>query len=253
MVVYSYFFYEIKNRFFLLFLTGLSVILASYSYKEVLLFFICSNPQFSFIYTSITEVLSMYVKLISFITNQVILVYFFFHFLVFLAPGLYDKEYYLIKLVFRSSLFMFISSILFFNVVLFPLSCEFFLSFQDTIFKSLNIYFEAKIDDYFRFYTVLYHICCFYFQFFLFLVFLLYNLDKELKEIKLFRKLFYFLFSIISILVVPTDFLGQVLFCFILVFFYELLVFNFLLRRVSGIFYLFFKQANTENSQLPLL
>jgi sec-independent protein translocase protein TatC len=246
MVIYSYFFNEIKNRFFLLFLTGLSVIVASYSYKEVLLFFVCSNSQFSFIYTSITEVLSIYIKLISFITNQVILIFFFFHFLVFLGPGLYDKEYYQIKLMFRSSLFLFVSSTLFFNVVLFPLSCEFFLSFQYTIFKSLNIYFEAKIDDYFRFYIILYYICYFYFQFFLFLVFFLYSLDKELKEIKLFRKLFYFLFSILSIVIIPTDFFGQILFCLVLIFFYELLVFNFLLTKSRNLLFVF-KQASTEN------
>jgi Sec-independent protein secretion pathway component TatC len=237
MVIYSYFFCEIKNRFFLLFLTGLSVIVASYFYKEVLLFFICSNSQFSFIYTSITEVLSIYVKLISFITNQVLLIYFFFHVLVFLAPGLYDKEYYQLKLIFYLNVFLLVFSILFFNAILFPLSCEFFLSFQHVIFKPLNLYFEAKIDDYFRFYTVLYYLCYFYFQFFIFLFFFFYNLDKELKEIKLSRKLFYFLFCILSIVIIPTDFFGQVLFCFLLVFFYELLIFNFLLSKIWNSFF----------------
>lgn len=233
---YSYFFREIKNRFFLLFLTGLSVVVASYLYKEVLLFFICSNSQFSFIYTSITEVLSIYVKLVSFITNQVLLVYFFFHFLVFLAPGLYDKEYYQIKLILYLTIFLLVFSNVLFNAILFPLSCEFFLSFQHIIFKSLNLYFEAKIDDYFKFYIILYYICYFYFQFFIFLFFVFYNLDKELKEIKLFRKLFYFLFGILSIVIIPTDFSGQVLFCFILVFFYELLVFNYILKQVWNSF-----------------
>jgi sec-independent protein translocase protein TatC len=239
MAVYSYFLYEIKNRFFLLFLTGLSTLVASYLYKEVLLFFICSNSQFSFIYTSITEVLSIYVKLISFITNQVLLVYFFFHFLVFLAPGLYDKEYYNIKLVFSLSVLMLVFSIMFFNILLFPLSCEFFLSFQHVIFKPLNLYFEAKIEDYFRFYILLYYICYFYFQFFIFLVFLFYGLDQELKEIKLFRKLFYFLFCVLTLIAVPTDLFGQFLFCLTLVLFYELFIFNFLLAKVWNSFLYF--------------
>lgn len=236
MVVYSYFFYEIKNRFSLLFLTGLSVILVSYFYKEVLVYFVCSNSKFSFIYTSITEVFSIYIKLVSFLANQVTLIFFFFHFIVFLAPGLYDNEYYQLKLVYNLSLFLFVFSALLFNTILFPLSCEFFLSFQHVIFIPLNFYFEAKIDDYFKFYITLHYICYFYFQFFFFLVLFLYNFDKELKEIKLYRKLFYFLFSILSIVIVPIDFLGQVLFCFILIFFYEVLIFNFLLYRIWNSF-----------------
>jgi sec-independent protein translocase protein TatC len=237
MIVYSYFLNEIKNRLFLLFLTGLSVLITSYLYKEVLLFFICSNSQFSFIYTSITEVFSIYVSLISFITNQVFLVFFFFHFVIFLAPGLYDKEYFQVKLIFYLNISLLVFLAFFFNVILFPLSCEFFLSFQHIIFKSLNFYFEAKINDYFSFYLIFYYICYFYFQIFIFLAFFFYYLDQELKEIKLFRKLFYFLFCIFPIITIPTDILSQVLFCFVLIFFYEFLVFSSLLIKVWNSFF----------------
>ena len=232
MIVYSYFFREIKNRFFLLLITGLSVTIISYLYKEVLLFFIYSNSPFSsYISTTITGIFSVYIKLISFINNQVLLIYFFFHLLIFLGPGLYDSEYYYIKIFLYINFCIFFFSILFFNIILFPLSCEFFLSFQHFIFKPLNFYFEAKIDDYLSFYIVMHYFCYFYFQSFIFLALIFYGLDQELKEIKFFRKLFYFLFSTFSITIIPTDLIGQILFCFSLFFLYEFVIFNFLLTK----------------------
>jgi len=231
MSLYSIFFCELKNRFFLLLLTGLSVIVVSYWYKEAMLFAICSNTPFSFIYTSVTEVFSIYLTLIFFITNQVLATYCFFHFLVFLAPGLYDNEYYLIKMLFYANLCLFVLLMLIFNLVLFPLSCDFFLSFQHVIFKPLNFYFEAKINDYFRFYIILYDVCYLYFQIFFFLNFFFYILDQKLQDIKLFRKLFYFLFCTFCITAVPMDILGQVTFFFSLAFFYELLILKFVFRR----------------------
>lgn len=228
---YSHFFYEIKNRFFLLIITVISITLTTYFYKETLLFTICLNSSFSFIYTNITEVFSIYMKLISFVCNQVILGYFLFHFLIFLSPGLYKKEYYYLKIFFYLNFITVIFSIFFFNLIMFPFSCNFFLSFQNIIFKSLNFYLEAKINDYLNFYIILYYTCFFYFQFFVCLGTFFYILERKLKEIKFFRKLFYFLFYAISLFIYSFDLTGQTLFCISFFFFYELLIFNVLIKK----------------------
>jgi Sec-independent protein secretion pathway component TatC len=230
-IIYFFFFDEIKNRGLLLFITAITVVLSSYLYKEALLFSVCSKSSFSYIYTNITEIFSTYVKLISFITNQVVLIYFFFHCFVFLSPGLYDKEYIKIKVFFYFNIFTTIFSICFFNIVLFPISCDFFLSFQNTIFKPLNFYFEAKITDYFNFYIGFYYLCFFYVQVFIFLICFFYILDQRMEEIKFYRKLFYFLFFIFSIFISYFDVALQVLLFINLLLFYEITILKFLLTK----------------------
>lgn len=208
----------------MLFLTGLSVFIVSYLYKEVILFAIFSkSPFYSYICTSITGIFSVYTTLTLFITNQVLLFYFIFHILIFLGPGLYDYEYYYIKMVFYINFIVFILSFLCFNTVIFPFSCNFFLSFQHVIFKSLNFYLETKIDDYVNFYLIAYYTCYFYFQLFVLLIFVIFCI-KEFKNIKFFRKFFYFLFCIFYILWIPNDIILQLCFCFISLFFFEILI-----------------------------
>ena len=79
------YFLEIKNRFFLIFIVWLSIILTSYLYKEIILFSIIQrniskniNHQidiFYFIFTDVTEILSVYLKLITFLNLQIICAY----------------------------------------------------------------------------------------------------------------------------------------------------------------------------------
>jgi len=217
--MYWYLFQEIKYRLFMLFLTGLSVFIVSYLYKEVLLFYIFSkSPFYSYIYTSVTGIFSVYTTVTLFVTNQVILFYFIFHILIFLGPGLYDYEYYYLKMILYINSIIFILSFLVFNGFIFPLSCNFFLSFQHVIFKSLNFYLETKIDDYLKFYVISYYACYFYFQIFVFLIFVFFYL-KDSKDFKVYRKLFYFLFCIIYILMIPADILLQFFFVLVQFFF----------------------------------
>lgn len=243
-MIYIYYL-EIKNRCLLLSITWFSTILVSYYYKEVLLF-VCLKPGiynnnsaiFYFIFTDIKEVFSVYIKLMFFLGNQVLIFYVLFHFLAFITLGLYKFEYRYLKLVFFSSIFFWFFSLIIFNKILFPISLNFFLSFQlSTILKSLNLHFEAKLNEYLNFYIMFYYICTFYCQIFVIIVFFFDYINKNLKLIKQFRKVFYYLFVFFSTLITPPDVISQILFSVCLVFIYESLIF-------INIFVLIFKKFN---------
>nr|YP_010233623.1 SecY-independent transporter protein [Pleurosigma inscriptura]QSZ78240.1 SecY-independent transporter protein [Pleurosigma inscriptura] len=229
--MYKYYL-ELKNRFLLLSLTWVSTLLICYFYKEVLLF-ICLKPSFYnnnfifyFIFTDIKEIFSVYFKLIIFLSNQVLMFYLIFHILAFIALGLYKFEYRYLTLVFCTSIFFWFFSLLIFNKILFPISLNFFLSFQLlTSFKSLNLHFEAKLSEYLNFYIMFYYICTFYCQIFIILLFFFDYINTDLKLIKRFRKLFYYLFIFLSTLVTPPDVVSQLLFSICLIWIYELLIF----------------------------
>ena len=230
-MIYKYYL-ELKNRCLLLSLTWVSTLLICYFYKEVLLF-ICLKPSFYnnnfifyFIFTDIKEIFSVYFKLIFFLSNQVLMFYLIFHILAFIALGLYKFEYRYLKLVFYTSIVFWLFSLIIFNKILFPISLNFFLSFQLlTSFKSLNLHFEAKLSEYLNFYTMFYYICTFYCQIFVILVFFFDYINTDLKLIKRFRKIFYYLFVFFSTLVTPPDVISQLLFSICLICIYELLIF----------------------------
>ena len=99
----SKYFLEIKNRLILLLITWFSTVLISYFYKETLLFiiiepntFISVNGPltlFYFIFTDVTEVLSVYLKLVTFLSFQILFFYVVYHFFCFLSPALFHLEY----------------------------------------------------------------------------------------------------------------------------------------------------------------
>lgn len=139
---------------------------------------------------------------------------------------MYNFEYRYLKLVFFTSIFFWLFSLVVFNKVLFPISLNFFLSFQSlTSFKSLNLHFEAKLNEYLNFYIMFYYICTFYCQIFVILVFFFDYINTNLNLIKRFRKVFYYLFVLLSTLVTPPDIISQVLFSVCLIFIYEILIF----------------------------
>lgn len=230
--MFSKYYLEIKNRFLLLILTWLSTVLLGYFYKEVLLFIcikpcICDNSFIIyFIFTDIKEVFSVYFKLIFFLGNQVLMLYFLFHFLSFLSLGLYKYEYRSLKLIFYTSIFFWFFSLFIFYKVVFPTSLNFFLSFQMlTSFKFLNFHFEAKLNEYFNLYIMFYYTCIFYCQIFVFLFIFFDYIYLNLKLIKRFRKVFYFSFIFFSTLVTPPDIVSQIIFSVFLIFIYEVLIF----------------------------
>lgn len=235
---------EIKNRVFLLFITHTFVVLITYYYKEILLFLMIkqsnniytlnsynADSPLHFIFTDVTEVLSVYINLVLFISVQVTAVFFCYHTFLFLSPAMFSKEYKFLLLLIKVIFFIWLLSTLAANLIIIPVTWNFFLSFQDLIAsKSFNIHFEAKLSEYVSFYISIYYICSLYFQVFVLILFFLNYLNTKINNIKKFRKIYYFGFVIFSTIISPPDVVSQVLLSFSFVLAYELALVIFLIK-----------------------
>ena len=136
---YYKYYLELRNRTFILFVTWLLTILVCYWYKETILFFVLNSANFFsktvltnyFIFTDLTEIFYVYLKLIVFVSNQMLLFSFFYHFFMFFSLGLYVLEYSRLKTLIQIFSISFLVSLLILNRILLPLSWEFFLTFQN--------------------------------------------------------------------------------------------------------------------------
>lgn len=233
------YFSEIKNRFFLLSITYLTVILTVYFYKEIIIFLIIqSKSKFDlnnldyFIFTDVTEIFSVYIKLILFSSTQIITVFFLYHLILFFIPALFKKEYFFIKFFFKLFFLVWIISSLIAIKILIPLSWNFFLSFQELIVQttSLNIYFEAKIIEYFYFYIYFYYLTFIYFQMGTLLIIIFNYFHVNLQIIKKFRKVYYFILILTSTFLC-FDINSQLFFSFLSILSYEIFIFIFCLNK----------------------
>ena len=242
MSIYKYYL-EIKNRFVLVMLSWISAILVSYCFKEFLLFTVVkynmhhsptsTQDMFYFIFTDVTEVFSVYIALIFFLSNQVLILSILYHLLMFIALGLYKSEYNYVKFVFKTSMFFFFLSVLVFNKIIFPFSWDFFLNFQNfVVLKSLTLHFEAKLSEYLNFYMIFYNICIFYFQTFVILILFFDYVKSELNVIKRLRKTFYYFFVIFSTLITPPDVFSQFFLSTSIVLSYEILMFCIIVKNL---------------------
>lgn len=234
---YYLYYLEIKNRIILILVTWLFTLFIGYLYKEVLLFFILNSTHFFqspfenrtefnyFIFTDITEIFYVYIDLTLFISNQVILLNFCYHVLMFLSPSLYTSEYKNLYFFIKISFFTFIFSIGLLNAYLLPLSWNFFLNLQNNDFNLTPLFFEAKISEYLIYYINLYRLCLLNSQFSLFMFVYINSLGENVFKIKKLRKFFYFMFFFISTLVTPPDVISQLCFSFSLIFIYETVIF----------------------------
>jgi len=236
-MIYQYFL-EIQNRLLLLLYGWVFTATVSYFYKETLLFilikpnFFLINPiPIYFIFTSITEILSTYLKLIYFLSNQVLFVCLSYHILLFLSPGLYYFEYRLLKIIFFASLFFSFYSIFILNNIILPACWFFFLSFQKTMTShTVNLFFEAKINEYVKFYVNLYYMCNLTCQMFMTLILFIIYIKGDLKLIKKFRKIYYLLFIIFATIITPPDIATQLLLCGCIIVIFEILIFSVLFQ-----------------------
>lgn len=223
-------------------LSWISAILVSYCFKEVLLFTVVKHnmyvsnstlDMFYFIFTDVTEVFSVYITLIFFLSNQIIILFTLYHLLMFVALGLYKSEYNSVMFVSKTSMFFFFFSVIVFNKILFPFSWDFFLNFQNfAVLKSLTLHFEAKLSEYLTFYMMFYHICIFYFQTFVILILFFDYVKNELNVIRRLRKVFYYSFVIFSTLITPPDVFSQFLLSVSIVFSYEILIFCIIVKNL---------------------
>ena len=231
MISYYKYYLEIKNRFSLLTSTWLFSSLVCYLYKETLLFLLIDSSNYFqtldkkpyFIFTDISEIFYVYIHLTFFVSNQIVIIMLFYHTLLFLSSGLYQTEYKKLQLTFKIFVFSWLSSIILLNKFIIPFSWSFFLSFQQA--DNISFFFEAKIIEYFNYFTNLYYICFINCQILAIVTLLLNAFGNNLKKIRKFRKLFYLVFVIFSTLTTPPDIISQVIMSSSLIVFYELLLF----------------------------
>ena|SRR6476620_2444763 len=237
---------EIRNRLILTFFTWLSMVVVTYSYKETLLFIILQPNKlfesgmdpysFYFIFTNVTEIFSVYIQLIIFLSTQIVFIYFIYHCFNFLSLALFNWEYYLFTLFLKLSFIVWCFSIILTNYVIIPLTWDFFFSFQKLASDQfMSLHFEAKLNEYLNFYVSLYYLCIFYCQTFTIIIFFLSFVNSNFITIKKFRKLYYYIFVLFSTLVSPPDIISQILISLLLIFSYEILVIVFITKAfLSG-------------------
>jgi sec-independent protein translocase protein TatC len=235
MISYYKYYLELKNRFFLLIFTWFSVLTICYLYKEIILFVLVNSSNYFnslaakpyFIFTSVSEIFYVYLELVFFVANQTVLLMFFYHALMFLSLGLYQFEFVKLQFAFRFFFLAWVTSVFLLYKFVIPYSWAFFLSFQqnENAAQSISFFFEAKIVEYFNYFTSSYYICLLNCQFLALLTLLLTNVSERLNKIKTFRKLFYFVFVVFSTLTTPPDLVSQVVLSVTLISMYEILIF----------------------------
>lgn len=232
---------EIKNRLTLLFVAWFSTVFITYIYKETLLFIIV-QPYTStsikesinisyFIFTDVTEILSVYLSLVMFLSFQILYAYIAYHFFLFLSPALFYIEYLFCKVGVIVMGIMWTISIVLSTYVLIPITWHFFLSFQNLSLRhSLNLHFEARLKEYLHFFISSYFMYMFYFQFFTFLLLLLNYANFSIKKLKELRKFNYYCFAILSTVISPPEILSQLCMGFTIILIYEFTLFIYLLK-----------------------
>lgn len=219
-MIFSKYLIETKNRLLLIILSGFSSFIAGYAYKEILLFLfiqpsslivnpLTSKSIFYFIFTDVTEIFLIYLKLSYFLSIQILILAIIYQMFLFFSPAFYKKEFCNLRFGFllilnASGLSLFLSTQL-----IIPLTWNFFSDFQ--LFTTVNLHFEAKLSEYINFYIFLYYLCFFYCQTIVILLLFIHNLNVNIKFIRKFRKLFYFILILFSTLLSPPDAMSQLL------------------------------------------
>lgn len=192
---------------------------------------IVSNSKLSnetvnyFIFTSVTELFSIYVTLSVFLTVQVLYFMTIYHTICFLAPGLYKTEYGYLKHAFFVANVLWVLSLHFLQKILIPVLFNFFLNFQNYNLKNVSFYFEARIYDYLVFYKEVYLSCFLSFQCCVFLILLSNFVSNNLKVLKNVRKFIYLILLIFCTAITPPDIFSQLCLFSLLSSGFEVLVF----------------------------
>lgn len=235
-------FLEVKNRLWLLHTTFISTFFLNFYYKETLLFIVMQSNLITFfhvdinfsyfIFTNVTEILSIYLRLIVFVTFQFFSLYFYFHIFFIANSALFYLECFYIKYYFKLffSLWFTFSVLIFYLII--PLTWNFLLSFQQLIIaSSFRLHFETKLVEYFFFHINVYSRCITYTKFLTFIVFILQSTNFWMLE--KYRKFYHliFLFSIICFYF--SEFFVQFITYSFLILIYELFILNIIIKKLS--------------------
>lgn len=230
---------EIRNKFILLTLTLFSTVLICFYYKHVLLFLVTQmhlkSENLYFIFTDVTELFSVYFRLVFFISIQIVVWYCFYHLFSFIATALYFQEFKILTFLLISSTFFWVLTGFLSSYILVPFGWNFFLSFQD----QPGFYFEARISEYFNFYKNMYVLCLTYCQLFVFIFIFLLDIQQSYFYVRKYRKVYYYIFLLFATCVTPPDLISQVIATFLLIIVYELLLllamFNLCIQKLKPV------------------
>jgi len=146
---------------------------------------------------------------------------------MFLTLGLYYSEYLKLKSVITGFIITWLCSVILLKTFIVPFSWSFFLSFQttDSYLQPASFFFEARIVEYFNYFTNFYYASLVNCQLLTLSMVFLNKISEKTRAIKTFRKLFYLIFVIFSTIITPPDVVSQVAMSLSLIFVYELLLF----------------------------
>jgi sec-independent protein translocase protein TatC len=126
---------------------------AAWGFRDAIFLFLTrplrqANPSASFIYTSPTEALMLYMKMAFFVGIFIAAPYILYQVWAFVAPGLYPHERrYALPFIFFGTLF-FLGGAAFGHFLLFPMTFGFLGSFAGE-----NMKFMPRVGEYFTFYS----------------------------------------------------------------------------------------------------
>ena len=241
----SQYFFEIKNRFMLVFLSWSITFTIAYLNKNILLF-LCIKPilylfeknSFYFIATSLTDIFSTYLDLSYLISFQLTFYFILYQVRMFMRPSLYRSEVKQLNFFIYLSFILWLISLSILNLAIIPSVWYFFASFQNFSTNQLNIFLEVRITEYLSFYILLYWIVVVICLIFLVLSIFLNIFSEKLLWIKTTRKPFYFFFLSAATLLTPPDVISQLIVGFSFVIAYELLIVIHIMRIIN-----FFRQV----------
>lgn len=211
-------------------------------HKETILFTILQQNKFElkeqhielsyFIFTDITEIVAVYLKLITFCCSQILNVYLIYHFFVFMIPALYKKEYVFIKFILETIGSIYFITLFLNNSFIIPMTWNFCLKFQVTTTNRLfSLYFEAKFVEYLTFYTLMQSTLVYYLQIFTLFFLLIVHVSTNKQTIKKNRKILYYIFLILLTFICISDVNVLILLWLCSIITYECLVLFFVLKK----------------------
>jgi sec-independent protein translocase protein TatC len=228
---------EFIYRFFYINLSFFLSWIILYTYIDELIFigayplqkiWYSKNIPFHFIYTHLTDIFWIQLKITTQLAFILTIPILFFHIYQFLKPALIRKE----KILLKTILLIFISfSFISFYInyyYLIPHVWSFFILFQNNANNWINILLEPKIDEYYNFIIIWFNVLLILFQIPTLLFLFFYLKIINIKNLILFRKIIYFLFLVISTFISPPDIISQLVLWIFMIFFYEFSIILFL-------------------------
>jgi sec-independent protein translocase protein TatC len=116
------------------------------------------------------------------------------------------------------------------------MSWNFFFHFQQILSnEQLNLYFEAKLSEYLKFFITLSHVSTLISQVFTIIFLYIKNMTNYLKFIKKNKKLIFFIFILLATIITPPEVFSQLIVGSFIVICYEIIVIIILFLNVNKV------------------